>query len=743
MGISYPSVPKLVRLEDITDQVKSYNPSANLDIIWRAYVLSAQLHRGRNRLSGNPYLSHPLEVAYILSLLKMDEISIAVGLLHDTVEDTHTSLEEIREYFGNEVEELVDGVTKISKMEFATSERQQAENFRKLILATAKDIRVIIIKLADRLHNMRTLGYMPEDKQQRIAKETLEIYAPLANRLGIGGLKSELEDQSFKFLWPETYLELQSKLASGKEARESYVANIAEIIRKEIREIGIPGEMVGRPKHLLSIYQKMQRQGIEFERVYDLVGLRIITDSVRNCYAILGIIHSLWTPVPGRFKDYIALPKANMYQSLHTTVIGPKGERVEFQIRTEEMHHIAEEGIAAHWLYKEGGGKLKNEEQTFRWFRQMLDWQQDMRDAKEFMSYLKIDLFPDEIYVFTPKGDVKALPRGSTPIDFAYLVHTDIGHHCIGARVNNKMVPLRFQLRNGDTVEIITSEKQTPSQDWLSFVKGPRTKAKIKAWLKLAQKERSITLGREILEKELQKFGQDFSTVFKGKDQEEVAKRFAFQTFEDLVAAIGYGKLSAIQVIRSLIPEEVLEEEKKREESKLLKLVKQIGKKRSDSGVRVKGEGDILIRFAKCCNPVPGDRIRGFITRGRGVTVHNEDCPSMGVLGYDPDRTIPVEWDVQVKTSHPVHIRAITFDKPGILAKITSAIALLDVNISQARVITVESNKAQLDFTINILDVEHLQKVIRGIKDIKGVLRIERVANPVVVNTKRKKELGM
>ena len=722
---------KITRLEEVIENLLSYYPQADVDIIWKAYVYIAKAHRGQTRLSGSPYLSHPLEVAYILTQLKQDPYTIAAGLLHDTIEDTYSTAEEIRDQFGPEVELLVDGVTKISKMTFSTSEEQQAENFRKMLLAMAKDIRVILIKLADRLHNMRTILFISPAKQKEIVQETLDIYAPLANRLGIGWLKCELEELSFHCLYPDAFAGLQAKIDKGQEARDKIINEIEKVVTLELEKAVIPAKVQGRSKHLYSIYQKMERESIDFHEVYDLLGLRIITDSIRNCYAILGIIHSLWRPIPGRFKDYIALPKANMYQTLHTTVIASRGERVEFQIRTEEMHRIAEEGIAAHWRYKEGGVGEKGYDEKFVWLRHLLDWQQELKDPKEFMDTLKIDLFPEEVYVFTPKGDVKSFPFGATPVDFAYSVHTDIGNQCVGTKVNSRLVPLNYKLKNGDIVEILTNPRHTPSRDWLKFVKTCRARNKIRSWIKAEQKERSRELGREILEKQVAKYNQDPATVLKTKDLNDIAKRLNYSSVEDLLAAIGFGKITGRQVVEELIPREELEKyDKARETSPLKRLVKAVSKRAVEGAVKVKGMDDIFVRFAKCCSPVPGDFIIGYITRGRGISIHTRDCPSMAGLEYDAERKIEVEWGKKAQNAYPVRVNIGTENRPGLLGMISSAIASWDVNISWANVETFGDKTATLDFDIEITDLDQLNKVISTIKNIKGVTRVERIRNP-------------
>lgn len=720
----------MVRVEDITEAIHSYNPDANIDIVWKAYIYSAKVHRGQVRLSGEPYLSHPLEVAHILTRLKIDPVSVAAGLLHDTLEDTISTPEEIKENFGEEVLSLVDGITKISKIEFASSEEQQAENYRKMILAMSKDIRVLLIKLSDRLHNMRTLEYMAGYKQEKISRETLEIYAPLANRLGIGWMKLELEDSAFKYLHPDEYKEIKDNVAARYEEREKFIKGIADIIDKEMEKAGVKAKIMGRPKHYYSIYKKMMDQNITFDQVYDLFGLRIITDTVKDCYSILGIIHSIWKPIPGKIKDYIAMPKANMYQSLHTTVIMSSGQRVEFQIRTEEMHRIAEDGIAAHWRYKEVGKKEEKAvkiDERFAWLRHLMEWQQEMKDPKEFLETMKIDLFPDEVYVFTPKGKVLSFPKGATPIDFAYYIHTTVGDRCVGAKVNGRIVPLKYQLSNGDIIEILTSPAHKPNRDWLKIVKTSRARAKIRNWIKTEEKERSIALGREIIEKEIQKYHLEPADVLKPEAVSAATKSAGFSTEENLFAAIGFGKYHVHQLIAKLIPTEKIEERKRREESRFRRIVSRVTKKPDEGRIKIKGVEDVLTRFAKCCNPVPGDMIIGFISVGRGVTIHTLDCPNIAELKYDKERRINVEWDLKDKTLHKVKINIHTVDKPGILADISASIASCGVNISQANIETTEDKEAFLDFSIEITDLDQLQTVINSIKQLKGVLKVERV----------------
>ena len=710
-----------VRLEDIVERMQSYNADADVDLLRRAYIYSAKVHQGQTRLSGESYLNHPIEVAAILANLNLDAATVAAGLLHDTVEDTTATVDEIKTVFGDEVSRLVDGMTKLSRMELQSREQREAENFRKMIVAMANDIRVILIKLADRLHNMRTLKFLSPEKQKRIAQETLDIYAPLANRLGISKIKIELEDLSFSYLNPEAYRELSQKVMKRRIERETYINELIEIVRRQLAEHGYQGEVKGRPKHFYSIWQKMQKQGIAFEDVYDLIAIRIITDSKVNCYAILGLIHSLWTPVPGRFKDFIGVPKSNLYQSLHTTVIGPKGERVEFQIRTEEMHRLAEEGIAAHWRYKEKSAISQRDEQQFAWLRQLLEWQRDLPDAREFMETVKGDLFPDVVYVFTPRGDVKELPLGSTPVDFAYSVHTDIGHQCVGAKVNGRIVPLKHQLMNGDKIEVVTQTGHTPSRDWLKFVKTSKARTRIKAWLKAEERRRSILLGKELLEKDLRKHELNPARLFKSDDLLKVANDMSHNTLDDLLAAIGYGKVSAHLVANKLAPE------KPHIEPLPKKPVPAKQAKAAGSAMKISGMDNMLIHLSKCCNPVPGDKVVGFITRGRGVSIHTADCPNVGELTFDKERLVDVSWGDFQPGAHAVKISVKTENRPGLLASVSSSISAAEANITHAEAITGEDMAATLNFTIDIKDVEHLNKIIKNIEAIKGVLDVKRV----------------
>jgi guanosine-3',5'-bis(diphosphate) 3'-pyrophosphohydrolase len=714
----------MIRLNDILEKVSAYNATADLDLIRKAYVFCAKVHQGQTRLSGEPYLIHPMEVSGILADLKLDVATVVTGLLHDTVEDTLATHQELEKIFGTEVADLVDGVTKIGKIHFKTKEESQAENFRKMLLAMSNDIRVILVKLADRLHNMRTLQYQPEPKQRSIAKETLDIYAPIANRLGISWVKSELEDLSFRYLDQQVYYDLASRVAKKKKEREADVAEVTKIIAEKLREHEIKGEVSGRSKHLYSIYRKMESRNVDIDQIYDLIAIRVLVQDIRECYEVLGIVHSTWKPIPGRFKDYIAMPKGNMYQSLHTTVIGPFGERMEVQIRTAEMHRVAEAGIAAHWKYKEGKGYDEKDVKRFAWLRQLLEWQKELQDSREFMDTVKVELFPEEVYVFTPKGDVKSFPKGSTPIDFAYSVHTDVGHRCVGAKVNGKLVPLKHELRTGDIVEVITSPHHTPSKDWLKLVRSSRARNKIRAWIKTEERMRSISLGREIVDKEFRRYSLNYAKLLKVGEIRRVAMEFGFVGEDDLMAAIGYGKLSCSQIIGKLLPEEKLEEHKERKESRIGKAIDKLTRK-SSSAIQISGVEDIMVRFGKCCNPVPGDDIVGFITRGRGVTVHTTDCAV--ALENDPDRRIEVDWNKARKAALPVNIRVYCHDQKGILANITQAITNCEANISKASVESTIDRRGINTFEVEVTDLDHLTRVMTNIKKVEGVIKVERL----------------
>ncbi|GJL77529.1 MAG: GTP pyrophosphokinase [Nitrospinaceae bacterium] len=717
-------------IQDLTDAVLKYHPGADVDVILDSYLYSAKAHRGQSRKSGEAYISHPMNVAFNLTRLKMDEQTVAAGLLHDTIEDTLATSEEIKDLFGEEIYQLVDGVTKISKMEFSSREESQAENYRKMILAMARDIRVVLIKLADRAHNLKTLGSLSEERQRRIARETLDIYAPLANRLGIGWLRSELENGAFRYLHPEEYKTIDEKVAKGKEQQESFVKNVCAIITGELKEAGVSGSVCGRSKYHYSIYKKMVAQNITFENVHDLIGVRVLTDSIKDCYAVLGLVHSLWKPIPGRFKDYIAMPKPNMYQSLHTTVIGPKGERVEVQIRTHEMHKVCEEGIAAHWQYKEEGkNKSKKTDSQLVWVRHLLEHQKELKNPKEFLNAFKVNLYPDEVYVFTPDGDVIALPHGATPVDFAYAVHTDIGNHCTTAKVDGKIAPLRYKLRNGNQVEITTSKQQHPNRDWLSFVKTSRAKSRISNYINSQERERSLRLGQELLEKEIRDYGLSPASVLKGKALEEAIHSCGYNKLNNLFTGIGMGKVSVHSVIEKLLPKEKLEEKQRKDESTRIKLKdKAPHQKTRESAIKVKCfNDDILLRVGKCCNPLPGDPICGYITRGRGVTVHHIDCPGISQLSEESERLVEVEWDTGQKTIFPAKISIVTEDKPGLLANISSVLAECDINIIQANVRQGPHKRAYFDLSIEIEDLAQLNRTLGEVKKVDGIIHLERV----------------
>jgi GTP pyrophosphokinase len=704
-----------ITIERLINKVLSYHPDADVDLIKRAFDFSSKAHATQTRVTGTPYIEHPLSVALILADMKMDISTIVAGLLHDTIEDTDTTIKDIKDNFGKEVAFLVEALTKLSKMEFNTREEAQAENFRKMILAMSEDIRVILIKFADRLHNMRTLHYLPESKRHRIATETLDIYAPIANRLGIGWLKTELEDLSFKHLMPELYNELVKKVAKRKEDQEAYLKEVTDIVTKKLKEEGIEGTVSWRIKHYYGIYQKMLRQGITFEQVHDVLGLRIITDTKANCYAILGLIHSLWTPVPGRFKDYIGVPKSNMYQSLHTTVIGPKGERVEFQIRTAEMHMVAENGIASHWKYKEKGKIDEKSDRYISWLRDLIQAQRELVDAKDFLEAVKGEVTPEVIYIFTPKGEVKEMPVGSTPVDFAYSIHTEVGNKCVGAKVNDRIVPLRYTLRSGDTVEIITSPTHGPSRDWLKFVVTQRAKSKIKQWVKAEERKQSIELGEKLFENEIKKHGLTQSVV-RSEEMKNVLKFYNVQSLDDLYAYIGYGKISAHQVVNKLVPE-------KPEEVKPTKPVKV---KKEIKGITIKGVDNILYHTAKCCFPVPGDGLIGFVTKGRGVTIHRKDCPNLDRLAVDDARLVEVDWKIEDNSTTPVKVFVETVDKPGILANLSAVISSVNINISHVEASSTEDKKAHIYFILEVKDRNQLISLTQKIAQLEGVLRVKR-----------------
>uniref|UniRef100_A0A7C4EN38 Bifunctional (P)ppGpp synthetase/guanosine-3',5'-bis(Diphosphate) 3'-pyrophosphohydrolase n=1 Tax=Thermodesulfovibrio aggregans TaxID=86166 RepID=A0A7C4EN38_9BACT len=701
----------MLTIDDVINKVLLYRPKANVELIRKAYIFSNEAHCAQKRKEGIPYIYHPLAVADILAQMKLDSTTIVAGLLHDTVEDAEMSIDEIKEMFNPEVAFLVDSVTKLSKLDFATLEEVKAESFRKMFLAMSKDIRVILIKFADRLHNMRTIEFLPPEKQKRIAKETLQIYAPLANRLGIGWMRNEFEDLAFRVLYPEEYNELVKKVAKRKEEQQAYIDSIIKILSEKITEMKIPFKIFGRAKHYYGIYQKMIKQKITFEQVYDVIGIRIITDTVTHCYDILGIIHSLWTLIPGRFKDFISLPKSNYYQSLHTTVIGPAGERVEFQIRTEEMDIIAEEGIAAHWRYKERKDLSEREAKLVSWLRDLI---KEISDPRELLDAVKAEVMPDTIYVFTPKGDVKELLQGSTPVDFAYAIHSEVGAKCTGAKVNGRIVPLNYQLQSGDVVEIITSPHQKPRKDWLQFVVTQRARSRIKHFLRQEERQQGIEIGKQLLEAELRKHGLQLS-VLKTERLDEVLESFTVQTFEDLCLLIGHCKISVRQVLNKIYPETVQD----------VVIPKRISSKREyKQFISLKGVDDVLYHIAKCCMPVPGDEIIGFITRGKGISVHRKDC--INIKYMDQQRLIEVFWTTDDTTRFPTKISIECIDKPGVLATLTSLLSANHVNITAVKANSTADKRALIDFTIEVKDSFHLSDIINKISQVSEVMSVKR-----------------
>jgi GTP pyrophosphokinase len=713
----------MIRISDILDKVTEYNPDADVALIDQAYVYSAKVHDGQVRLSGEPYLSHPLEVAGILADMKLDVVSIAAGLLHDVIEDTHATADEIGEMFGNEVRHIVSGVTKLSALSFSSVQAREAENIRKMLLAMADDIRVILIKLADRMHNMRTLQYhTSESKQRKIAQETLDIYVPIAARLGIFLIKSELENIAFKYIKPEDYSRIERLVAKDKEGRENYIETVQTRIQEEMNAHEITCQVLGRYKNFYSIYQKMLKQNLSFDEVYDIIAFRIILDTIPQCYEVLGILHALWKPIAKKFKDYIGMPKPNMYQSLHTTVIGPYGERVEIQIRTREMDQVAKSGIAAHWSYKEGKTADPKIAETFAWVQTIVENQANINDPNEFLENVRIDLFPDEIYVFTPQGAIKALPKGATPVDFAYIIHTEVGNQCVGAKVDGRMVPLRYQLQTGESVEIITQKGHPPSKDWLGFVKTVKARSRIRQWIKTQEKERSYSLGREMCEKAFRKVRMNFNTMMKSEQMQTVVEAFGFKEVDDLIIAVGYGKITPLQIIRKAAPKEEDAEDRKNIFSKLISRGQ---KKKNVSGVIVKGVDDILVRFGKCCQPVPGDPIVGYITRGFGVTVHRSEC--INAIKTNPERLIEVQWDNAHAEAFPVKIKIRAMDRMGLLADIAAGISKYGANIISAHTDTHEDKYVESYFTITVEGTEQLGHVLAGLKKIKQVLAVHRV----------------
>ncbi|WP_282200239.1 RelA/SpoT family protein [Collibacillus ludicampi] len=723
----------VVGVERLSQKVAEYGSPDDVVLVKRAYEYAYKAHQGQVRKSGEPYINHPVAVAEILAGMELDGVTLAAALLHDVVEDTEVSDEDLVKEFGPEVGALVDGVTKLGRIKYMSKEQQQAENLRKMFLAMAKDIRVILIKLADRLHNMRTLKHLPPEKQARIARETLEIFAPLAHRLGISTIKWELEDTALRYLNPQQYYRIVNLMAKKRRERESYVTEVIETLKSKFKDLNIKADLSGRPKHIYSIYRKMVNQNKQFNEIYDLLAVRVIVDNIKDCYAILGIVHTLWKPMPGRFKDYIAMPKANMYQSLHTTVVGPHGQPLEIQIRTWEMHRTAEYGIAAHWLYKEGKSASSNDTaflQKLAWFREILEWQQDFKDAQEFMETLKIDLFSDEVFVFTPKGDVISLPAGSVPIDFAYRIHTDIGNRCIGAKINGKIVPLDYKLHTGDIVEILTSKHTFgPSRDWLKIVKSSQAKSKIRQWFKKEKREENIVKGKEILTNEFRKNNLDPALYMSDKYLMDIAAKFNFTKEEDLIAAIGYGAVSAQQVVTRLL-DKLRKEAPPTEVPPLPEIKEPIRKPRRqhDVGVRVKGVDNLLIRFSRCCNPVPGDEIIGYVTRGRGVSIHRTDCPNIINAKKDGEnRFLEVLWESSPENCYNVDIEVTGLDRRGLMNEVMNVIAETKTDITAMTGRTDKRRMAVMHFSINIRNVDHLHSVVEKIKRIKDIYTVRRI----------------
>jgi len=714
----------MVSFEQLAHKVHAYRPGDDLSLLHKAYDFSAAEHRTQTRLSGEPYFSHPLEVANVLADLKLDVVCLAGGMLHDVVEDTPTTIERVRQEFGPDVAHIVEGVTKISRLHFGTAEEKQAENLRKMFLAMVDDVRVVLVKLADRLHNMRTLGALPLEKRQRVAQETLDIYAPIAHRLGMGKMRGELEDLAFRHLEPDAYEEVREAVESRRKVNEGFLAEVRTHVIAVMTEHDIPARVEGRIKRLYSIWLKLQRQQIPIEKVYDLLALRIITDSVKNCYAALGVIHQTWPPIPDRIKDFIAMPRPNFYQSLHTSVIGPHGQPFEVQIRTEEMHRVAEEGIAAHWKYKDGKPAEREDEERMAWLRRLVDLQQEMRDPSDYLSTLKIDLYPQEVYAFTPKGKVVVLPREATPIDFAYSIHSEVGHHCVSAKVNGRMVPLKSKLENGDIVEITTAPGQHPSRDWLSVVKTARARNKIKHWINLAERQQAIEIGRKLIEKEARRFNVALKDVSEA-DYLRVASDYGCAATEDLLAGVGYGKFGPRQVLGKLTPS--LPEEPEASPSLASTVKRALGIER-DLAIQVHGYNDLMVYRAKCCNPVRGEEIVGYVTRGKGIAVHSKTCRNVQNLLYDADRRIDVEWSGPKYTLYTVKLALTTEDRRGLLAEVTSAISDVHSNIQNIQAHTGEE-RATIDVTLDTVDIQHLRKIVSSLRKIDGVYEVKRITS--------------
>jgi GTP pyrophosphokinase len=722
----------MIRFEDVYRIVGRYYPDADLDVLRRAYIFSAREHKDQMRQSGEPYLIHPLSVAGILAEMKMDVPTVSTGFLHDVVEDTLTTTETIREYFGEEIAQLVDGVTKISNLGKVSKEEQQAESIRKMVLAMVKDLRVVIVKLADRLHNMRTLSHLPPEKRRRIAQETLDVYAPIAHRLGMGKIRAELEDLSFKFLEPDAYKKLQDAVERRRSASDSFLEELKARITKYLQEAGV--ELVrleGRTKRLYSIYLKMKRQKITLDQVYDLMAIRLITKEMRDCYAALGVIHQHWHPVPGRIKDFIATPRENLYQSLHTSVVGDEGQPFEVQIRTEDMHRVAEEGIAAHWKYKEGKLNDTSEDETFKWLRHLVEWQQEVPDSREFMDGLKLDLYPKEVYAFTPKGKVIELPRGATPVDFAYAIHTEVGNQCTGAKVNGRIVPLKYLLRNGEVVEIMTTPGHHPSRDWLNFVATARARNKIKHWLTEQQRAKSVELGRKLFEKEASRLQLKAKKIFDDEQLPRILSEHGYHKIEDMLAAVGYGKIAPRTILVRFVPPEKLADLEDRKPSRLQKVGEVVRRalRLGEDRVSVKGIDDVMVYRARCCSPIRGEPVVGYITQGKGVAVHARRCKNAANLMINRERIVDVDWvgaDGTTSSNYAVKLAVTTEDRQGMLADLTLAISGIKTNIRDVHTEVFDNGSARIDVVVDIADLKHLERVISAIKGVVGVLDVER-----------------
>jgi guanosine-3',5'-bis(diphosphate) 3'-pyrophosphohydrolase len=727
----------MIRFETIVDKVRQNHPGADEELLRRAYLFSARQHRGQIRKSGEPYLVHPLEVANILADLKLDPVCVATGLLHDTVEDTETTIQDIEEYFGSEIAHLVDGLTKISKLDHSSSEERQALNMRKMLLAMVDDVRVVLVKLADRLHNMRTLEYMHGESRKRIAQETLDVYAPIAHRLGMSRVRGELEDLAFRYLEPEEYQKLKESVESRRARLDKFLEDVKARIRQLADESGIHIEMIdGRLKRLFSIHQKLKRQHITIDQVYDLVAIRIITESVKDCYAALGIIHAAWRPIPTRFKDWIAIPRENFYQSLHTSVVGDGGQPFEVQIRTLDMHQIAEEGIAAHWKYKEGRrGTHTDEDEAFVWLKRLIEWQQEVKDSREFLDSLKLDLYPNEVYCFTPKGKVIELPRGATPIDFAFQIHTQVGLTTNGAKVNGRIVPLRYQLRNGDSIEIMTSPNSHPSHDWMNFVKTSKARSKIRHYLAESERTTAIDLGKKLFEKEADRYRLSLKKMLSNGDLDRIAPDYGVARAEDLLASIGYGKMLPRNIIAKLLPPDRVAELEQEKRPTLKQVVKRaLG---LEDRIVVKGVDDMMVYRAGCCNPIRGEEIIGYITRGKGVAVHSTRCSNMPSLMVNRERIIEVEWmksDGGHSAAYPITMRLMTEDRPGMVADVTNAIASVGTNIRDIRASLDNEGRGQLVLTAEIFDLKHLERITAALKSVKGVIDVERSSSEPAAN---------